>query len=419
MLRFMYYFTVCICPGSRCYYNRSCKAPACLQVVVCFPKNLKTQHAGESAMLRTGTRSKVVHSIRTAVWKAQTRTAVFRHGRMVQPNEPGPKPLTWGGRAPFGLRMLAVGSTLVAFYFTYWTSAAETSERPPDLNLRTFTRAVVHSITQDPPDLGSKADHMVVRMTIPQQFLPKDASHLANAIHHIYIRDDDMQVERPYTPLYGIGTDGKVVLWVKKHAGGEVSNWISRRKRNESVGVRGPVLQWDWRSGSWDEIIMVRALLCPCEIILSLTETPAQISGGTGMTAFAQLLNQALFSSNPVSTVHGATTRFTLLHGHRSPSQLPPQVITEDFERYREGDPDRFQDRAFIDRLETEYDEPPRGVTIGRIDKSVLEKVLLERGVLLEPEPLTLAEKMRGVKPRPRMINPNKSVKILVCGPEG
>ena len=138
------------------------------------------------------------------------------------------------------------------------------SERPPDLNLRSFTQAVIHSITHDPPELGSKADHMVVRMTIPHQFLPKDDSHLANAIHHIYIRDDDMQVERPYTPLYGIGADGKVVLWIKKYPGGEVSNWISRRKRNENVGVRGPILQWDWRSGSWDEIIMVRALCGPC-----------------------------------------------------------------------------------------------------------------------------------------------------------
>jgi len=214
-------------------------------------------------MLRVGTRSKVIHSARPAIWKAQTRTAVFRHGRMVQPNEPSPsspKPFSWGGRAPFGIRILAVGSTFLAFYFVYWTSTEKTSERPPDLNLRTFTRAVVHSITPDPPELRSKADHMVVRMAIPQQFLPKDDSHLGHAIHHIYIRDDDMQVERPYTPLYGIGADGQMVLWVKKYPGGEVSNWISRRKRNENVGVRGPVLQWDWLSGSWDEIIMVRAL---------------------------------------------------------------------------------------------------------------------------------------------------------------
>jgi cytochrome-b5 reductase len=214
-------------------------------------------------MLRARTRSKVIYSARPAVWKAQTRTAVFRHGRIVQPNEPGPsspQPITWGGRAPFGLRVLAVGSTLLAFYFTYWTSTGKTSERPPDLNLSTFTQAVVHSITHDPPELGSKADHMVVRMAIPQQLLPKDGSHLARAIHHIYVRDDDMQVERPYTPLSGIQADGKMVFWVKKYPGGEVSNWISRRKRNENVGIRGPVLQWDWRSGPWDEIIMVRVL---------------------------------------------------------------------------------------------------------------------------------------------------------------
>ena len=254
MLLYMYHFTVCLFSWS---YHKYYRAP--LQVVVCFSKLLSRR----VHMLRAGTGSKMIHSARPAVWKAQTRTAVFRHGRMVQPNEPSPsppKPFTWGGRAPFGLRILAVGSTFAAFYFTYWTSTDKTSERPPDLNLRTFTRAVIHSITHDPPELGSKADHMVVRMSIPQQYLPKDGSHLAHAIHHIYIRDDDMQVERPYTPLSGVGADGKMVLWIKKYPGGEVSNWISRRRRNENVGIRGPVLQWDWRSGSWDEIIMVRIL---------------------------------------------------------------------------------------------------------------------------------------------------------------
>jgi len=254
----MYHITVCLSSVPYYEYNCSCNAPTRRWWFV-FPRLL----SGRVRMLRVGTRSKVVYSARPAVWKAQTRTAVFRHGRIVQPTEPGPsstKPFTWSGRAPFGLRILAVGSTLLAFYFVYWANTGETGERPPDLNLSTFTPAVVRSITHDPPERGSKADHIVVRMAIPQQLLPKDASHLAHAIHHIYIRDDDMQVERPYTPLSGIEADGKMVFWVKKYAGGEVSNWISRRKRNENVGVRGPVLQWDWRSGPWDEIIMVRLL---------------------------------------------------------------------------------------------------------------------------------------------------------------
>ena len=234
----------------------------------------RARRVSTTTMLRSGAlgRSKVLDNMRPAIWKAQTRTAVFRHGRMVEATVSTPtlstgKPLTWGGYAPVGLRVLAVASTALAFYITYWASTGQESERPPVLNLDTFTRAVVHSITQDP-------SHMVVRMSIPQQFLPKDASHLAvaGAIRHIYIRDDDMQVERPYTPLSGIGADGKIVLWVRKYAGGEVSNWLSRRKRNESVGVRGPVLQWDWQSGAGpcDELILVRphfiSAICPFRV---------------------------------------------------------------------------------------------------------------------------------------------------------
>lgn len=156
---------------------------------------------------------------------------------------------------PFFWRLVAVASTFVAFYYTWPVDPKSDPNAPPDLNPRTFTRCVVHSVLPD------SEDHMVVRMRIPVQLLPADDSHLANAIHHIYVKDDDMQVERPYTPLFGIGMDGRMLFWIKKYKGGEVSNWISRLKSNRSIEVRGPIQQWDWRSGSWDEIIMAGALL--------------------------------------------------------------------------------------------------------------------------------------------------------------
>jgi cytochrome-b5 reductase len=98
-------------------------------------------------------------------------------------------------------------------------------------------------------------------MGVAAQNLPKDGSYLTNAIHHIYIKDDDMQIERPYTPINGVGVDGKMMFWIKKYPGGEVSNWISRLFKNRNIEVRGPVQQWDWRSGSWDEIVMVSVCL--------------------------------------------------------------------------------------------------------------------------------------------------------------
>ncbi|KIM21024.1 hypothetical protein M408DRAFT_81089 [Serendipita vermifera MAFF 305830] len=193
-----------------------------------------------------------------------------------------------------------------------------------------------------------------------------------------------MQIERPYTPINGVGVDGKMTFWIKKYPGGEVSNWISKLQKNRNIEIRGPVQQWDWRSGSWDEIVM--------------------IGGGTGITAFTQLLHQALFSSQPVTSAIGSKTHFTLLHGHQSPSQMPPAIITEDFDLYRESSPGRFTERVFVDRLDGEADDIPRGVNVGRIDRKELESIFIERGI---------------IDARSKRPNPGKSVMVLVCGPEG
>jgi cytochrome-b5 reductase len=143
-----------------------------------------------------------------------------------------------------------------------------------------------------------------------------------------------------------------------------------------------------------------------------------QIAGGTGITAFTQLLHQALFSSQPVVSATGSKTHFTLLHSHRSPSQLPPQIITEDFELYHTNDSDRFTERVFVDNLDTEADDPPANISVGRIDKKTLENVLLERGILIDSSKGSITS-LLSTKPAVKHLNPEKAVMVLVCGPEG
>jgi hypothetical protein len=124
-----------------------------------------------------------------------------------------------------------------------------------------------------------------------------------------------------------------------------------------------------------------------------------------------------------------------LLHGHQSPSQLPPSIITDEFEIYRESVPDRFTERVFIERVDNEADDPPKNVSLGLIDKDVLEKVLVERGILIDPQPQpqlpsttspSMLERVKGLAQskvlpptKPKVINPKKSVMVLVCGPGG
>jgi Oxidoreductase FAD-binding domain len=199
---------------------------------------------------------------------SRTRFYSSKKTRQQTPPKPEAAPLQ-GPReisrapAPLFLRLLAVGSTFFAFYYV-WRPFDNQKNAPgaaPDFGPRTFARCIIHSVTPDPPEDGNRANHIVVHMGIPAQNLPKDGSYLTNAMHHIYIKDDDMQIERPYTPINGVGVDGKMTFWIKKYPSGEVSNWISRLFKNRNIEVRGPVQQWDWRSGSWDEIVMVRAYL--------------------------------------------------------------------------------------------------------------------------------------------------------------
>lgn len=181
---------------------------------------------------------------------------------------------------PFVWRLVAVGTVFVAFIAIFKPfepseeQAAEKSTKP-FLQPNQFVKCAVNSVEASTPSEPlkdktssspftkssngppTKAEHIIIQMGIPLHLLPASNDHLGNAIYHLYIKDDDMQVERPYTPINGIGIDGKFALWVKRYQGGEVSNWLSRLSRGRNVEIRGIVRQWDWREKDVDEIVMV------------------------------------------------------------------------------------------------------------------------------------------------------------------
>lgn len=104
-------------------------------------------------------------------------------------------------------------------------------------------------------------DTRLLTFTIPHHLIPSPS---IRPIWSIYIKDDDIQVERPYTPLEGIDKDGKIKLWVKKYPKGEVGRWLHSKKPGESVEIRGPLQTWlcERRPCEWDEIIMVCCIQC-------------------------------------------------------------------------------------------------------------------------------------------------------------
>jgi cytochrome-b5 reductase len=162
----------------------------------------------------------------------------------------------------------------------------------------------------------------ILTVAIPPELVPKE-SDLFAPIWSVFIKDDDIQVERPYTPLDGVDENGNMKFWIKRYQHGEVSRWLYSKQVGDTIEIRGPLKTWSWKDDAWDEIIL--------------------ISGGTGITPFYQLL-RAVFSGN--SSFRG---RITLLHSSRTPSELPPRDILDPLIKFAQHNPEKFRLKFFVD----------------------------------------------------------------------
>ncbi len=102
---------------------------------------------------------------------------------------------------------------------------------------------------------NSTPNTKLIELTIPLNLLPQ-GDHVFAPIWSVFIKDDDIQVERPYTPLYGISEDGRMKFWIKKYLHGEVGRWIHSKEVGNKIELRGPLTTWAWRD-EWDEVVMV------------------------------------------------------------------------------------------------------------------------------------------------------------------
>ena len=92
---------------------------------------------------------------------------------------------------------------------------------------------------------------------VPDLLPPRDSF---DPIWSVFIKDDDIQVERPYTPLLGVDENGHMLFWIKKYPKGEVGRWLHSKNTGEAIELRGPIKTWIWERGSWDEVVMVCTL---------------------------------------------------------------------------------------------------------------------------------------------------------------
>ncbi|KZP12117.1 ferredoxin reductase-like protein [Athelia psychrophila] len=217
--------------------------------------------------------------------------------------------------------------------------------------------------------VDSGPDTKLLTLTVPPHMRP--ALLAQNSIWSVYVKDDDIQVERPYTPLEGIDENGQMKFWIKKYPKGEVGRWLHSKKPGENIEVRGPLQTWAWEQGVWDEVVM--------------------ISGGTGITPFYQLLHKTIGAAGDDSSL---ATKFTLLHSSRVPAELPPPSILDPLKSLAESKPKNFKLHLFVDSREGPTDGSSE-LNVGQITKSAIVKAL-------------------GTK----KIKPDAKIMFIVCGPD-
>ena len=150
--------------------------------------------------------------------------------------------------ASFGV----AGLSLAAYCFI-----PSKSRSAPTYNTRPLSPSYFTPLTLTSSE-NSGPDTKLLTLTVPPHLLPPPDSYDLIPIWSVFIKDDDIQVERPYTPLEGVNEDGRMVFWIKKYEKGEVGRWLHSKSVGDTVEIRGPLKTWIWQEGVWDEVIMVR-----------------------------------------------------------------------------------------------------------------------------------------------------------------
>ena len=151
------------------------------------------------------------------------------------------------------LAFLTTTSALVSSYFLWpskYRGSPTLSQQP--LSPSYFIPVTISENSQAGPELA------VLTLSIPSESYPSEEhTSSLDPIWSIFIKDDDIQVERPYTPLFGIDEEGVIKLWVKRYPRGEVGRWLHSKQAGDTIEIRGPLKTFPFHQGKWDEVVMV------------------------------------------------------------------------------------------------------------------------------------------------------------------
>jgi len=307
------------------------------------------------------------------------------------------------------LAFITTTGVLVSSYFLWpskYRGSPTFSHRP--LSPSYFIPVTISENSQFGPDLA------VLTLSVPPDSRCWDENDPSlEPIWSIFIKDDDIQVERPYTPLFGID-EGVIKLWVKCYSRGEVGRWLHSKQAGDTIEIRGPLKTFPFREGEWDELVMVYLSLLDAPVLF-LIFSLSKISGGTGFAPFHQLL----FRHLPQGKV-APSTRVTLIHASRSPAELPPLSLLQPLIDCAVTHPEYFQLKLFVDGAfkTPAHESVAEHLKVGRIDKNSIAHTLGIPDGAWSWSSWVSNLYMRG---QPKAVDVDirkKNVLVLVCGPE-
>lgn len=161
------------------------------------------------------------------------------------PSRPKRRPLVAVG--------LLTGTALVGAYFLW----PDSSRAAPTYTNQKLSPSYFTPVTVVGSEPCLDKVTRLVTLQVPPALLPPSDDASISPIWSVFIKDDDIQVERPYTPLEGVDEEGRMKFWIKQYPKGEVGRWIHSRNLGDKIEIRGPMRTWDWKDDHWDEVIMV------------------------------------------------------------------------------------------------------------------------------------------------------------------
>ncbi|KAI9138842.1 hypothetical protein BKA69DRAFT_1089583 [Paraphysoderma sedebokerense] len=231
---------------------------------------------------------------------------------------------------------LATGSTTLIYYlYSYYNSF-----NAPTLTPYKFVPWTVTAV-----ELVSK-DTKFIRLTSPSNRIKLEDDSELKIPFHVHIKNDTMQVVRPYTPIRTDAGNGVMEFIVKRYPDGETSKWMHRLKVGDKIEIRGPLTTWPF-DDKFKQIGM--------------------IAGGTGIAPFYQLIQYVLSSESKVDV------KLSLIYANKSYDDI---LLKKELDDLSETYPDRFKVYYTVEQSPENEKDWVKENGVGFVQKDMIQRVL-------------------------------------------